>query len=175
MSTEQIIFTVINILAVLFSPIIALWISNKIQENKDKRNDKLWILKILMTQRAIIQDINYVNALNLIDLIFVNSSDVRKAYKALYNEYLNKGESFDPEKINRARTKLIETIVNDLGYKDKITWNEIQEPYVPTWLVDKIDKSNTIMDAQTNMATFINSITKPNNLNENNNQGKDTK
>lgn len=168
MNTEQIILAVINIIAVLFSPIIALWISNKIQEKKEKRNDKLWILKTLMIQRATIQDVNYVNALNLIDLIFVDSSNVRKAYKALYNEYLKRGESFNYEKVHRARTKLIETIVNDLGYKDKITWEDIQELYVPEWLVEEIKKRNQITDAQSNMANFINSMTKPNDSSENN-------
>lgn len=167
MNTEQTIFAVINILAILFSPIIALWISNKIQEKKEKRNDKLWILKTLMIQRATIQDVNYVNALNLIDLIFVDSSNVRKAYKELYNEYL-KGKSMNPEKIHRARTKLIETIVNDLGYKDKITWENIQELYIPEWLVEEIKKRNQITDAQSNMANFINSMVKPNDSSENN-------
>lgn len=168
MNQYQIILTVLNIFAVILSPIIALWISNKIQEKKEKRNDKLWILKTLMIQRATIQDVNYVNALNLIDLIFVDSSNVRKAYKALYNEYLKRGESFNHEKVHRARTKLIETIVNDLGYKDKITWEDIQELYVPEWLVEEIKKRNQITDAQSNVANFINSMTKPNDSSENN-------
>lgn len=168
MTQYQTILTVVNIFAVILSPIIALWISNKIQEKKEKRNDKLWILKTLMIQRATIQDVNYVNALNLIDLIFIDSSNVRKAYKELYNEYLKRGESFNYEKVHRARTKLIETIVNDLGYKDKITWEDIQELYVPEWLVEEIKKRNQITDAQSNVANFINSMTKPNDSSENN-------
>ena len=79
--------TVINILAVLLSPIIALWISNIVQERKEKRKEKMQILKILMTQRFSVKNIEYVNALNLIDVVFVDSKDVRGAYKNLYNEY----------------------------------------------------------------------------------------
>ena len=47
---QTITIAVINIIAIVVSPIIALLISNKIQNDKEKRNDKLWILKILMTQ-----------------------------------------------------------------------------------------------------------------------------
>lgn len=165
---QAITLAIINILAVLLSPIIALCISNKIQSDKDKRNDKLWILKILMTQRATAQDINYVNALNLIDLIFVNSNNVREAYKALHNEYSKNEVDFNAEKLNRAKTKLIETIVEDLGYKDKITWDNIQEPYIPKWLVEEIDKKNQIINAQIDVANIVTSMSKANKSNETN-------
>ena len=84
---DNIAWTIINILAVLLSPIIALWISNIVQERKEKRKEKMQILKILMTQRFSVKNIEYVNALNLIDVVFVDSKDIRSAYKNLYNEY----------------------------------------------------------------------------------------
>lgn len=61
---DNIAWTIINILAVLLSPIIALWISNIVQERKEKRKEKMQILKILMTQRFSVKNIEYVNALN---------------------------------------------------------------------------------------------------------------
>ena len=79
--------TIINILAVLLSPIIALLISKKLQEKEEKRKEKIYILKVLMTQRFSIKSIEFVNALNLIDIIFVDDKPVREAYKNLYNAY----------------------------------------------------------------------------------------
>lgn len=157
-SWQTITMAVINILAIVASPIIAILISDKQQNKKDKRNDKLWILKILMTQRIPMNDINYVNALNLIDLIFVDSLSVRNSYKELLNSYSQKETDCDAEKISRAKTKLIETIIADIGYKDKITWDEIQQPYCPKWLLDDIDKKSRIINAQANVAEIIKSM-----------------
>ena len=56
--------TIINILAVLLSPIIALLISKKLHEKEEKRKEKIYILKVLMTQRFSIKSIEFVNALN---------------------------------------------------------------------------------------------------------------
>lgn len=134
---QTITMTVINILAIIASPIIALLISNKIEHNKDKKNEKYEIFKILMKQRQSYKDIEYVNALNLIDVVFIDNNNIRKAYKNLYNEYHQKAENVDFEKVTRLETKLIEEIRNDLGYKDKITWDEIQEPYIPQWIVNQ--------------------------------------
>lgn len=84
MDTYQIWVTIINITAVILSPIVALLISNKIQTDKAKRQEKIQILKILMTQRFSVRSIDYVNALNLIDVIFIDSKEVRDAYSNLY-------------------------------------------------------------------------------------------
>lgn len=170
MEKWQIIIAVINIIAIVVSPIIALLISNKIQNDKDKRNDKLWILKILMMQRVSTQDISYVNALNLIDLVFVDSKPVRDAYAVLYSEYAKNEVDFSAERISRAKTKLIEMIVNDIGYKDKITWDNIQQPYGPKWLLEEIDKKNQLMNAQIDMANMVTSISNQNKQKEANNE-----
>ena len=121
-----------------------------------------------MTQRIPMNDINYVNALNLIDLIFVDSLSVRNSYKELLNSYSQKETDFDAEKISRAKTKLIETIIADIGYKDKITWDEIQQPYCPKWLLDDIDKKSRIINAQANVAEIIKSMPIVNNNKSNN-------
>lgn len=84
MEKYQIALTIINITAVILSPIVALLISNKIQTDKAKRQEKIQILKILMTQRFSVRSIDYVNALNLIDVIFIDSKEVRDAYSNLY-------------------------------------------------------------------------------------------
>lgn len=165
MDTYQIWVTIINIAAVILSPIVALLISNKIQTDKAKRQEKIQILKILMTQRFSVRSIDYVNALNLIDVIFIDSKEVRDAYSNLYSVYAygskvdndNENEKinyYDKEK--KAETKLIEAIIKDTGYKDKITWDAIQEPYIPQWLFDEIKARTEINNVQSNLASYIN-------------------
>lgn len=167
---DNICWTIINILAVLLSPVIALWISNIIQDQKEKRKEKMQILKVLMTQRFSVKNIEYVNALNLIDVVFVDSKNVRDAYKNLYNEY---GSTIDlnnennrqifQEKIKKATTRLLEAIVKDIGYKDKITWDTLQEPYMPQWLSDEVFLRTELNNAQVQFANFVKTLTPQNN------------
>ncbi len=166
----QITLTIINIIAVILSPIVALLISNKIQTDKAKRQEKLQILKVLMTQRFSVKNIEHVNALNLIDVVFIDCRDVRAAYKNLYTVYASKFDRNNEnevkdysDKVKKAETKLIESIINDLGYKDKITWDAIQEPYTPQWLYDEIITRTDINNAQASLANFIKTLTPSNN------------
>lgn len=168
---NNITLTVINILAVLLSPIIALWISNIAQDNKEKRKEKVQILKVLMTQRFTTKNIEYVNALNLIDIVFVDSKSVRGAYKNLYNEYattmdlnIENNKQIYLDKIKKATTQLIEAIIKEIGYKDKITWDEIQEPYVPQWLSDEVFLRTELSNAQVQFANFVKTLTPQNNV-----------
>ncbi len=181
---SQTILNIINILAVLLSPIVALLISNKVQTNKARRQEKIQILKILMTQRFSVKNIDHVNALNLIDVVFIDSKKVREAYKDLYTVYGSKYDNNNEnevrdycEKAKKAETKLIEAIINDLGYKDKITWDAIQEPYIPQWLSDEIVARTEINNAQTHIANYIKTTLTPQNKIENkqkaNNGNKD--
>lgn len=158
--------TVINILAVLLSPIIALLISKKLQEKEEKRKEKIYILKVLMTQRFSIKSIEFVNALNLIDIIFVDDKPVREAYKNLYNAYAVKVDTNNADEtlaytneIKKKTTKLIESIVKNIGYKDKITWDTIQEPYIPQWLHDELIAKSEMNSAQVQLVNFIKAIT----------------
>ena len=166
---ENLTLNIINIIAIIISPIIAFGISNHIQDRKEKRKEKIQILKILMTQRFSPKNIEYVNALNLIDIVFIDSEKVRSAYKNLYSLYANKVNFNNPEekenyllKVKRVETKLIEAIVADLGYKDKITWDAIQEPYIPQWLYDEITKRDQLNNAQLDLVNFVKTLTPQN-------------
>ena len=63
--------TIVNIIAIILSPIIALFISHRVQINYEKRKEKIEILKTLMARRILANSIEYVNALNIIDIIFL--------------------------------------------------------------------------------------------------------
>ena len=163
---NNILWTIINIFAVLLSPIIALLIAKKLQEKEEKRKEKVYILKVLMTQRFSIKSIDFVNALNLIDIIFVDDKLVREAYKNLYNAYAVKVDTNNNDEvlayctgIKKKTTKLIESIVKNIGYKDKITWDTIQEPYIPQWLHDELIAKSEMNSAQVQLVNFIKTIT----------------
>ena len=50
---------------------------------------------------------------------------------------------------------MIESIVKNIGYKDKITWDTIQEPYIPQWLHDELLAKSEMNGAQVQLANFV--------------------
>ncbi|WP_300909480.1 DUF6680 family protein [uncultured Desulfovibrio sp.] len=136
--TSYILIT-INILAIALSPIIANMISIKMNQRNEKRNEKLKILRILMMTRMNRACIDYANALNLIDIVFYDSKNVRQSYKDLLDMYY-KGNVTDAE-FNTKNLKLIESIIKDIGYSKKINWDEISLPYAPQWYFRELEKS----------------------------------
>lgn len=51
--------------------------------------------------------------------------------------------------------KLLELMANDLGYKDKITWENIQKPYYPQGLDQQIAMNTQIMNGQVEWAKAV--------------------
>lgn len=152
MALYGVAMTVINIIAIVVSPLVALKLSVNMQKNNRKQNEKLHILKTLMTSR-VVRNIDYVNALNIIDIVFVDSPKVLEAYRKLYKEYSNYGNQ---KSIETAQTKLLEAIISDVGYKDKITWGRIQEPYFPQWLYEEQKIKSEYMNAQKSIYALLN-------------------
>ena len=52
----------------------------------------------------------------------------------------------------REQCKLLELMANDLGYKDKITWDIIQNPYYPEGLNQQLTMNTQIMNGQVEWA-----------------------
>lgn len=123
----------INVIAIIISPIIAVLITTWINSKNEQRKEKMEVFKQLMVARAIPKTYEYVKVMNSLDVIFADNSKVRKAWRNLYNEY--KTHPADLNKVKNCQIKLIEEVAKDLGYKDKITWDEIiGNEYVPEWL-----------------------------------------
>lgn len=127
---------IMNFFAILLSPLIAVWIGDCLQERSEKRRDKMQIFKVLMTSRVYGITYESINALNTIDIVFADDKKVRSAWKDLFEKYLVENPSdLQLESIKQARDRLIEAIAVTLGYKDIITWETIQSPYIPKGLV----------------------------------------
>lgn len=61
---------VVNLIAIIVIPILAVIIGQKLQEKAQKRNDKIQIFKILMTSRIYGWTPESVQALNLLEIVF---------------------------------------------------------------------------------------------------------
>ena len=52
MEPIEIIFAVLNIIAIVLVPIVAVIVGQKLQDRTDKRKDKLTVFKVLMANRS---------------------------------------------------------------------------------------------------------------------------
>lgn len=134
---------IINIFAIVVIPIIAVLIGQFLQDRSEKRKDKMEIFKILMTSRIYEWTVESVHCMNIIDIVFADDKKVREAWKDLYSRYCVENPTLtDLEKIRQAQFKLLETVANSLGYKDKVTWETIQNPYIPNGMLQQINSQN---------------------------------
>lgn len=51
-------------------------------------------------------------------------------------------------KIKTEREKLLETMAKSLGYKDIITWESIQNPYIPRGMMELMTQQQTYQENQ---------------------------
>ena len=77
---------VVNIIALIVIPILAVIIGQKLQERAQKRNDKIQIFKILMTSRIFGWTNDSVQAMNLIDVVFSDDNAVCKQWKTCFDK-----------------------------------------------------------------------------------------
>lgn len=147
---------IINIAAIIISPLMATWVALYISKKNEIKNEKLKILRILMMTRMYRACLDYANALNLIDVVFYDSKNVRKAYKELLESY-RRGNMSDVE-FNTKNLKLIEAIIEDVGYSKDINWDEISEPYAPNWYFKELEKNEENKKITLLVGEFLNFI-----------------
>ena len=150
---------ILNLIAIIVIPIAAVLIGQWLQNRSEKRKDKMQIFKALMTARIYGWTVESVHALNVIDIVFVDDKEVRNAWAQLHNRYcVENPTQTQLEQIKKDQYKLLEKISNSLGYKDKITWETIQNPYVPNGMIRQWQEQaasqqayNTLLNAMANI------------------------
>ncbi len=127
----------IEIAALIIIPIAAVLIGQWLQNRAEKRKDKMQIFKVLMTARIYAWTVESVNALNVLEVVFAKDKKVIAAWRDL-SDKLNTNDESEPHlnKIKNARYKLLEEMANALGYKGVISWEIIQNPYMPIGMSD---------------------------------------
>ncbi|MBF0473302.1 MAG: hypothetical protein HQK93_06165 [Nitrospirae bacterium] len=133
-------WSLIMILAIVAGPILAVQIQKIIEKRNLEKEQKLYIFKTLMTNRATPTSPLRVEALNMIDFVFYEEEKVIDAWKLLFDhlkndypnsnnltdttknpEYLKDFKSAD-EKTSELCTNLLYEMSKTLGYKfDKVS------------------------------------------------------
>lgn len=125
----------IDTAAIILAPIISVIIGQKLQDRAKKRQDKMEIFKALMSSRVCGWTNESVYSLNIMDVVFADDKKVRAQWKAYYDKLcIGNPTEEDFKKIETEKCKLLEAIAESLGYKNKITWETIQNPYIPKGL-----------------------------------------
>lgn len=147
------VLAIVDIVALIAVPIIAVVVGQVLQNRAAKRKDKMAIFQCLMTHRATgwaHQDT--VNALNTIDIVFSDDETVRKCWADLLYKYK---PNYSTQEINTAQCKLLEAMAKALGYEKKITWETIQNPYLPEGLIQRMENAAKFEKGQLAMAEFM--------------------
>lgn len=143
---------ILNLIAIIVIPIIAVVIGQYLQNKAEKRKDKMQIFKTLMTSRIYGWTQESVHCLNIIDIVFSDDKKVRDAWKDLYDKYcVQNPDDIQLKKIKNAQYKLLETMAISLGYKNKVTWENIQNPYIPNGLIQQLESQNKSQQAYNNI------------------------
>lgn len=131
-------YKILNIVAILLVPIVAVIVGQKLQERAKRREDKMQIFKVFMTGRGRSWSLDMLWSLNMIDVVFADDNAVIRQWRIYYDKLCIENPSDrDLKKIGIEKNKLIEEIANSLGYKNKITWETIQNSYITQGMIEK--------------------------------------
>ena len=161
---------ILNLIAIIVIPIVAVLIGQHLQNRAEIRKDKMHIFKVLMTSRIYGWTQESVHCLNIIDIVFSDDENVRNAWKDLYDKYcVQNPDETQLKKIQNAQYKLLDTMANSLGYKDKVTWETIQNPYIPEGMRRQQQEHAASQQAYNNLLfNMQHMIPKNNKVDENN-------
>jgi hypothetical protein len=139
----------INIVAILLSPIIAVLVTKYLQDRKAKKDYKLSIFSTLMaTRQAPIND-ETVRALNMIDVAFCKEEKVRNLwheyYEMLHNEGLNNPVGYKTRQ--QKNLGLITEMAKVVGYGEEISSLDVDRVYYPRGLGEVSSRNEEVMNA----------------------------
>lgn len=116
-------------------------------------------LKTLMSNRMV-WSVESVRAMNIIDIVFADDESVRKAWNEYYQRLcVEQPTETQLKQIQQTQDKMLETMAISLGYKGKITWETIQNPYIPKGMVAAIDQQQIIQKGQAELAKVADTFT----------------
>lgn len=148
------LLNIINVIAIIVIPIVAVIIGQKLQDRSEKRKDKMNVFTHLMSYRMFGYTTQYsVNVFNSVPIIFNDDKNVIEKYNNYLKSLMIRKEDvpIKEKEIENNKTKMLEAMSKSLGYK-KIDWELIQNPYVPTGLLEQIEVENILRKGQIEMA-----------------------
>lgn len=130
----NLILTIVQVIAVAIVPVIVWLLGNVWQNRKAKEDAKRKLFFTLMANRQS-RPINkeWVDALNIIDVVFQDDRKVRAAWRAYYDS-LDSASQYN-KNTNAFLLDLLSEMANSLGYKN-LKQTEIDRAYTPQGFID---------------------------------------
>ena len=140
--------SIVNLMAIVVIPIVAVIIGQMLQNRAQKRNDKIQIFKILMTSRIYGWTPEIVQALNLLEIVFADDKAVCEQWKVYYDKLcVENPTDTELSKIKKEKDRLLEIMAKSLGYKN-ITLATIQSPYIPKGMTEQREQQQKYQNDQ---------------------------
>lgn len=143
---------VVSLLSGGVGAFITILYSNLDRKQKEKRE----IFKVLMANRYMIAQEKNIEALNMIDVYFSNSKDVRSTWE-IFLKRTNEPNRTE-EKIFTAYISLLYAIAEDLKYKG-LSKEILETSYYSSEIVC-LQQANNLLAAQTKNKQFVEELTK---------------
>ena len=138
----------ISVLAILFSPAVAVAVSLWLQYRREKLLQKRFLFTSLMATRHHIYSEEMVRALNMIDVVFHDNKRVRRLWKEylemLNNQGLNNEQGYKQR--DKKRLELIQEIAKAVGYGKEISHLDVDNFYLPVGLAEERKRTKEIGD-----------------------------
>jgi hypothetical protein len=140
--------TIVSILAILLSPLIAVGVTVWLQNRKERRDQKRWILGTLVATRHTPVNDEVVRALNMIDVVFHDSPAVRRLWREYYDMLSNPSLDNRPGYQQRQvkNLEMITAMAREVGYGKTITHLDADRVYYPVGLGKQADQQQAISD-----------------------------
>ena len=166
MEKNYLIFTIINTIAIIVIPIVAVIIGQVLQKREKQRADKMNIFKILMKDRFLGWTNESVYALNILDIVFSKDKKVIDQWKTYKDRLtIENPTDTDLKKIDIEKYKLLEVMAKSLNYD--ISWETIQNPYFPQGMANTFMQQQNYQTMQTEVMKKFNDLLNNGNTKEN--------
>jgi len=100
------------------------------EKAQERQKNKLVVFGLLMQERAAIWSESGVRALNLIDVVFHDSREVREAWAELF--LIFNTQPIPPHVLDERLRKLLSAIAKDVGLGDSLRTDDLGRVYSPT-------------------------------------------
>ena len=113
---------------------------------QERQKNKLFVFATLMQERAAIYSENAVRSLNLIDVVFNDSPEVRAAWAELF--LIFSVNPMPPHALEERLRKLLAAMAKDIGLSDALRTDDLGRVYRP----NAIEQDRMIRDLQRQQA-----------------------
>ena len=146
----------IDVIAIIASPVVALLVGRFFQKKDEIRKDKMEIFRTLMIGRGMGWSIEKIKAFNIIEVVFGEDKKVVNQWRN-YHDRLCVENPTETEllKIKTEGDKLLDVMAKSLGYAENVTWETIQNPYIPKGLMENLSQQQQYQSAQIEVVNMM--------------------